>query len=166
MSNSDKTPQVQPEHEGELEALSADVSSEELDDTHGGHLLHSETPFRRGDPGIRPGGWQPPRDLDYRTMTQQDPYTAMIRRAVSDADFRESLVANPKATLADVSGVAIPDGVEIVVLENSSRRIHIVLPPTELSLEDLDASGGKLEPGSPEWTEFHQLIAPQAGWLL
>ena len=48
-------------------------------------------------------------------------------KAIVDADYRRKLIANPNAELKQ-AGLEIPDGVRVVVHQNSARRLHLVLP--------------------------------------
>ena len=77
----------------------------------------------------------------------------VVRRAIEDPEFRERLVASPASAIEEATGVSVPDGVEIVVVENTSRRFHIVLPPNDISIEDIDASGG----GVP-WSNTQEMM--------
>lgn len=97
---------------------------------------------------------------------QESQYALVLRRAVEDPDFREQLRADPTSTIEEATGVSVPDDVEIVVVENTSKRFHLVLPPADLDLESMDQSAAGLVWGSPEWEEFHQLLPPRASWLL
>jgi len=94
-------------------------------------------------------------------MSETNASNNVVRRAVSDPEFRDRLLSNPNAAVEEVTGVSVPDDVEIVVVENTSQRFHIVLPPVELDLEARDPSAGvNFDP------EFHQLRPPSANWLL
>ena len=64
-----------------------------------------------------------------------------IKKAAEDADYRASLMADPKAALGEI-GVSVKADIELVVVENTANRVHLVLPPpgtdlSELSEEDL-----------------------------
>jgi len=69
-------------------------------------------------------------------------WAQITQRALADPDFRESLLLDPRATIEDATGIALPDDTEIVVLENTSDRIHLVLPSTDVDLGQMDVSGG------------------------
>jgi hypothetical protein len=99
-------------------------------------------------------------------VSAKDRYELVLRRAVEDPDFRDRLTADPASAIQEATGVSVPDDVEIVVLENTSKRFHLVLPPTDLDLASMDQSAARLEWGSPEWAEFYQLLPPRASWLL
>jgi hypothetical protein len=94
-------------------------------------------------------------------MTKKSVYDVTLRKALQDPGFRERLVASPASAIEEATGESVPDDVEIVVVENTSQRFHIVLPPVELDLRAWDPSAGvNFDP------EFHQLRPPSANWLL
>ena len=68
----------------------------------------------------------------------------ILRRAAEDGNFRAHLIADPRSTIAAETGMTIPDGFDVVVLEDSATTAHLVLPPspapTEAELETV--SGG------------------------
>ncbi len=65
-------------------------------------------------------------------------YQDVARRAHEDPDFRERLSEDPKTVVAEIAGIEIDADAEIVVLEDNPRRVHIVLPPPDVSMADLD----------------------------
>ena len=68
----------------------------------------------------------------------------LVARAWSDAAFKQRLLADPAAALAE-QGIPVPPGVEVRVHENSAVLFHLTLPPKptdELSDEQLDAVAG------------------------
>ena len=99
-------------------------------------------------------------------MSEPDKGSSVIRRAVEDPEFRERLQSDPSSAIEEAFGVTVPDDLEIVVVENTSKRFHLVLPPSDLDLGAMDQSAAQLVEGSPEWAEFHQLLPPRASWLL
>ncbi|GMU33593.1 MAG: hypothetical protein HS101_13750 [Planctomycetia bacterium] len=56
------------------------------------------------------------------------PFARLIQQAVADASVRRKLVDSPQTTLAE-AGVIMPDGLDVQIVENSDRVIHLVLPP-------------------------------------
>ncbi|MDO9104404.1 MAG: NHLP leader peptide family RiPP precursor [Methylovulum sp.] len=76
-------------------------------------------------------------------QTQQ--YSQIVAKCWADAEFKAKLMADPIATLT-AEGIAIPEGIELRVLENTATTINLVLPPPpvegELSDEDLGAVTG------------------------
>jgi len=71
----------------------------------------------------------------------------VVARAWRDAAFRQRLLAEPVATLRE-AGIAVPDDVQVRVVEDTDTLIHLILPARpagDLSDEDLDqtaAAGG------------------------
>ena len=64
-------------------------------------------------------------------------------KATEDGDFRTRLVADPRATVEEETGLRFPDGYRIHVHEESAADAHLVLPPRpELSREQLDRLAG------------------------
>ena len=73
-----------------------------------------------------------------------------IKKAEEDADFRGRLLAEPKAALSEI-GVSVRDDTELVVVENTAKRVHLVLPAvgtdlSELSEEEMSTVGLQLWP--------------------
>ena len=69
-----------------------------------------------------------------------------IARAWSDADFKTRLLSDPAGVLTE-EGAEIPAGVELVAVEDTETRWHLVVPAPpgegELSEEDLaNVAGG------------------------
>lgn len=52
---------------------------------------------------------------------------ALVQRVWSDESFRERLKRDPRAALAE-AGMPVPDGTEVVVLEDTPALAHLVLP--------------------------------------
>ncbi|SRR6056297_3874610 len=78
-------------------------------------------------------------------MSATKDYQMIVRRAIEDPDFRERLIEDPSGTWAEVTGTPVPDDVQMVVLEDSNRTAHMVLPDPSLTvqeLDDLSVSGG------------------------
>lgn len=72
-------------------------------------------------------------------MTQIE--SQLIDRATRDHAFRAALTQNPRQTLQQM-GVDLPADVEVKVLNDSPRTVHIVLPSTEMASEAVDLSTG------------------------
>ena len=72
----------------------------------------------------------------------------ITERAAKDPAFRRELLADPKSVLARELGLALPDFLEVQVLEETPARVYLVLPAAppapgaELSDEQLDAVAG------------------------
>lgn len=75
----------------------------------------------------------------------------VLRRVRADQGFARRLIANPRQTVEASLGFRFPPGLEVVVLQNDSRCLHLVLEPVmdsdELSDLALEAiAGGKANP--------------------
>lgn len=71
-------------------------------------------------------------------------FQKVVAKTWSDPAFKVRLTADPKSVLAE-HGVSMPEGVEVKVVENSDRVVHLILPakPTgDLSDEQLDQAAG------------------------
>ena len=62
-------------------------------------------------------------------MTQAEILDRIIAKASEDGKFRARLVADPKATIQELTGTPIPDGIDVQVHEESATSFHLVLPP-------------------------------------
>jgi hypothetical protein len=68
-------------------------------------------------------------------------YQQLVARTWDDPAFKARLLAEPTRTLAE-QGIQFPPGVEVRMVENTDRVLHLTLPPApaeELSDEQLDA---------------------------
>lgn len=76
---------------------------------------------------------------------QSNAYSKIVSKAWSDPEFKARLLAAPRAALAE-SGVQVPDGVRINVLEDSGDVINMVLPTSPagevVSEQDLEQVAG------------------------
>ena len=91
-------------------------------------------------------------------MTEGDELTDRERRlrtiietAQKDPAFKQKLLDDPKAAAQEALGVAVPEGIELEVLQESPTKIYLVLPANEddveLSDEALEqAAGGGWDP--------------------
>ena len=74
---------------------------------------------------------------------------AMLARSATDFDFRQTLLSNPRAAIAEFCGkdvADVPDTVNLVFIENEADAT-LVLPDlidmeAELSIEELEAVAG------------------------
>ena len=80
---------------------------------------------------------------DTNPKTAEQMLAHLQAKSVEDADFRNELIADPKATIASEFGIEIPEEFNVQVHENSLEHFHVVLPPNpELREEQLQAVGG------------------------
>ena len=60
-------------------------------------------------------------------MDDSNPWNRAVARAMKDPAFKERLMSAPVATLRE-AGVAVPDGVNIRVFQNTEAEVNLVLP--------------------------------------
>jgi hypothetical protein len=81
--------------------------------------------------------------------TEPNAFAKVVAQSWSDKEFKQRLVDDPHAALAE-HGIDVPSGMNINVVENTSDTVHIVLPAEpdgEISEDDLaNVSGGGLNP--------------------
>jgi len=65
---------------------------------------------------------------DAKATSSSALYGAIILRAVEDHAFRERLLSEPLAVLAE-HGIVLPEGVRATFVENTRDVIHIAIPP-------------------------------------
>jgi len=72
----------------------------------------------------------------------------ITKKALTDAKFRADLIQNPKAAIEGFTGIKIPAGLTVKVLEDSASVVHLVLPPggkgpmSEADLEKVAGGAG------------------------
>ena len=68
----------------------------------------------------------------------------IVARAWADEGFRERLRSDPRGAVAEVTGVEVPESIEIEVLEETPEKGYLVIPVNrvEISDEQLDAAAG------------------------
>lgn len=54
--------------------------------------------------------------------------TRLSRRALSDPDFRDRLLSDPKVVIEQEIGLRFPESVTVSVHEEKLNHIHVVLP--------------------------------------
>ena len=79
---------------------------------------------------------------------RQQMFMSIVEKAAFDADFRDGLLADPKATISREFDVTIPDGLRIVVHENDADTVHLPLPAKpqilrEGQLDQVSGGGGE-----------------------
>ncbi|MDE0694316.1 MAG: NHLP leader peptide family RiPP precursor [Boseongicola sp.] len=65
----------------------------------------------------------------------------ILAKAEEDERFRAQLLENPKVAIKDATGLSVPDGINIRVLEDNATDFHLILPPAGRNLSDQEISG-------------------------
>ncbi|WKJ91334.1 NHLP leader peptide family RiPP precursor [Methylomonas montana] len=73
-------------------------------------------------------------------MSQEMNYSAIVARAWSDPNFRESLIRDGQTTLKQL-GISLGEGVIVKVVEDTESIVHLVIPrrPIDISDDDIRA---------------------------
>lgn len=69
-------------------------------------------------------------------MTQAELRAQIIAKAGEDEAFRSQLLADPKAAVASVIDIDLPDALSVQVHEESATSFHLVLPSTGRMTEE------------------------------
>jgi hypothetical protein len=98
------------------------------------------------------------------TISRKEIREALVRAALKDEAFRESLLANPKFAVERALGKTLPDRLQVVLLRETDNLMYIVLPKdfpentAHLTDDELEAiAGGFLDANtnvSPDDTVF------------
>ncbi len=64
----------------------------------------------------------------------------IVDKSALDADFRQQLLADPKATICAELDITMPESMNIQIHESDMQTVHIALPPDPtISEEQLEA---------------------------
>lgn len=71
----------------------------------------------------------------------------IVSKALSDAAYKQELLANPKAAVEKELGITIPEGVAINIMQETGEQVFLVLPyiedaEGELSEDQLESVAG------------------------
>jgi nitrile hydratase alpha subunit len=73
-----------------------------------------------------------------RVSSRNDVERLLAAKAAKDQRFRDELVRDPKKVVSrEFNLVNLPDDLEINVLEETPRRVYLVLPPSPESLKEM-----------------------------
>jgi len=80
--------------------------------------------------------------------SRRDYEAKIVARAWADEGFRARLKSDPRAAVAEETGITVPEPVQIEVLEETPDKAYLVIPTnrTEISDEELSLSGGYPDP--------------------
>jgi Nitrile hydratase, alpha chain len=75
----------------------------------------------------------------------------IVARAWADEAFRARLKADPRAAVAEETGIKVPESVTVEVLEETPDKAYLVIPSNRVAVsdEDLDVAGGYEPSGEP-----------------
>jgi hypothetical protein len=84
-------------------------------------------------------------------VSRRDLEAKIVARAWADESFRERLKADPRAAVAEETGITLPGSVALEVLEETPDQAYLVIPSNRMAVadDDLDAAGGYEDTGRP-----------------
>jgi hypothetical protein len=68
--------------------------------------------------------------------TRSELEAQIVARAWADEGFRKRLQANPRAAVAEETGVSVPESIEIEVLEETPAKGYLVIPLNRAAISD------------------------------
>jgi hypothetical protein len=78
------------------------------------------------------------------TISRKDVKDMIVRAALKNEEFRESLRANPKLALERALATTLPEDLEVVLLQETDTKVYIVLP-TQIPNETSELTDAELE---------------------
>jgi len=83
--------------------------------------------------------------------TRRELEAQIVARAWADEGFRERLKADPHGAVQEVTGVTVPESIEIEVLEETPEQGYLVIPlnRVEISEDELEGVAGGVCAGGP-----------------
>jgi len=80
----------------------------------------------------------------------------IVQRSLEDDDFRQQLLADPRAAVEQEVGAQLPSGVRVQVVEETADTVFLVIPPSsEVGEDEGELSDSELESVAGGWD--HQL---------
>jgi hypothetical protein len=78
-------------------------------------------------------------------LTRRDLEAKIVTRARADPAFRQRLKADPRAAVAEETGIAVPESIAIEVLEETPEKAYLVIPTDRVAIsdEELEVAGGQ-----------------------
>jgi hypothetical protein len=76
--------------------------------------------------------------------TRRELEAQIVARAWADEGFRERLKTDPRGAVQEVTGVKVPESIEIEVLEDTPEKGYLVIPLNRVAIseDELDAVAG------------------------
>jgi hypothetical protein len=84
-------------------------------------------------------------------LTRRDLEDKIVARAWADEGFRQRLKSDPRATVAEETGISVPASVQIEVVEETPEKAYLVIPMDRVAVsdEELDMASGGNSPWDP-----------------
>ena len=82
-------------------------------------------------------------DTSQGAMTASQIREHLVAQAAESDEFRERLLADPRATLRDDYGIVLPENLKVCVHQEDATTAHLVLPRSKkLTDAELEAASG------------------------
>jgi hypothetical protein len=84
-------------------------------------------------------------------LTRQDLEAKIVARAWADEGFRRRLKTDPRGTVAEETGISVPESVQIEVVEETPEKAYLVIPMNRVAVsdEELELASGGNSPWDP-----------------
>ena len=88
---------------------------------------------------------------DAGVSSRRDLEDRLVARAWADEEFRSRLKADPRAAVAEETGITLPESIKVEVLEETAEQAYLVIPVDRVAIseEELDAVSGGNSPWDP-----------------
>jgi hypothetical protein len=90
-------------------------------------------------------------------------YGQLVARAWGDEAFKQRLLAEPAAVLAE-QGIALPPGMEVRLHEDTSTLFHLTLPPPSEDPSDEESGPAPLAPSAQPYLRLAARARADAGF--
>lgn len=68
--------------------------------------------------------------------TMKELKSKVIEKAWAEPDFKKELLENPKEAIQKVTGIAIPENIDVTVLEEAENKLYFILPTGPEAVSD------------------------------
>ena len=84
-------------------------------------------------------------------LSENEARQHLAKKALENDEFRSRLMTDPKGTLKQEIGISLPENVTLHVHSESATDIHMVLPRTDLTREELEQVRGGWDGSFADW---------------
>ena len=96
-------------------------------------------------------------------MDEETFKTDIVRRAVQDPAFRAALLSDPKGTVERALGQPLPDSLAVEVIQESAKRMYLVLPLAIAEADEALSSSDKPEDDALNSSTLEQVAGGISG---
>jgi hypothetical protein len=106
--------------------------------------------------------------MESRDQTRKQLEAQITGKAISDLEFRNQLLKNPKDVVEIETGIRLPADLNITVLEEHANEVYLVLPVKEIpeTAEELtEADLSRVEGGGLNRIMSDGWTCAESGWF-